>query len=229
MRTVAQVDEYPAYLDALEIGDERAARKRIEELQAELTTLAKALEDARRVKKILYVPESRLRTELIAFMKEDLGLKAWPEGEQNLFWLEDANGDSWCVGEVRASEDGVQKEHLAHLMVERMRAGKPETTATLLVVNSHRGGATMEERDQPVPEEVVRRAVEDHIVVLRTLDLVRLERRASNGLPAIEQLADVLLRSGGWFEVDASFNAKLHGPPAPGVPPQPSAGVAAQA
>ena len=227
MRTVAQVEDYPAYLDAIEIGDERAAHQRIQQLQAELASLAKSLDDARRIKKILYVPESRLRAELITFLTEDLHMKAWPEGEQYVFWLQDDAGESWCLGQVRSSEENVQKEHLAHLLVERMRAGKPETTPTLLVVNTMRSGSTMEERDRPIPDDVIRRALEDHIVVVRTLDLVRLERRGSNGLPSSEQLVDVLRQSGGWFEVDASFNAKLHGPAAPGAPPSPAPGVPA--
>jgi hypothetical protein len=221
------MEEYPAYLDAIEIGDERAARQRIQQLQAELTSLAKALDDARRIKKILYVPESRLRQELITFLSEDLHIKAWPEGEHHVFWLQDDTGESWCLGEVRSSEENVTKEHLAHLMVERMRAGKPETTPTFLVVNSMRSGSTMEERDQPVPDDVIRRAVEDHIVVVRTLDLVRLERRASNGLPSAEPLVDALRRSGGWFEVDPSFNATLHGPAAPGSSAPQATGVTA--
>jgi hypothetical protein len=209
---MAKIEEYPQYLEALETGDERVARARIHELEAEIQALEKTLVDSRRAKRILYLKDAELEHEVVRFMVEELKLPVRaPQGNGGGFWVGRGSEPAWCMGEVVSVESGnVTKEHLAQVMVHRARAGKPDASPALLVANTFENGQAMEERDQPVSPEVVRRAVEDHIVVVRTLDLVRLWHRASNGFPAAEQLAEALESGGGWFEVDATFNARVY-------------------
>jgi hypothetical protein len=122
---VSQVEQYPTYLDALEVGDERSIRRRIDDLQAELQTLATALEDARRGKRILYLTGSDLEREVVRFLQDELGLNARVSNEGAGFWLAAATGEDWGIGAVHSSEAGnVAKEHLADLMIRRLRAGK---------------------------------------------------------------------------------------------------------
>jgi hypothetical protein len=209
---VSQVEQYPAYLDALEVGDERSIRRRIDDLQTELQTLATALEDARRGKRILYLTGSDLEREVVRFLQDELGLNPRVSNEGAGFWLADAKGEDWGIGSVHSSEAGnVSKEHLADLMIRRLRAGKDEGAPALLIVNTYQSGRTIEERDQAVPPEISRRAAEDHILVMRTLDLLRLQQRAANGFPGGEQVTDALRGRGGWFDVDVSLNARVHG------------------
>jgi hypothetical protein len=209
---VSQAEQYPTYLDALEVGDERSIRRRIDGLQAELQTLATALEDARRGKRILYLTGSDLEREVVRFLQDELGLNARVSNEGAGFWLAAATGEDLGIGAVHSSEAGnVAKEHLADLMIRRLRAGKDEGAPALLVVNTYQSGRTMEERDQPVPPEICRRAAEDHILVMRTLDLLRLQQRAANGFPGGEQVTDALRGRGGWFDVDVSLNARVQG------------------
>jgi hypothetical protein len=208
---MAQAEEYPAYLDEMEIGDERRFRQRIEELQAELRELQKALEEARRSKRVLHVQGVDLDREVARFLTEDLGVGTRDDGRPAGFRLVNDEAD-WCFGSVISSDDGnVSKGHLARMVLEREEAGQPDDTPAMLIANTFRGGRTLAERDEPVPADVVKRAAEDHVVILRTLDLLRLGQRAGNGFPAAEQLSEALRGGGGWFEVDASLTAKLHG------------------
>ena len=208
---MAQAEEYPAYLDEMEIGEERRFRQRIEELQAELRQLEKALEEARRSKRVLHVQGVELDREVARFLTEDLGVGTRDDGRPAGFRLSNDDGD-WCFGSVVASDEGnVSKGHLARMVLEREEAGQPEDGPAMLIANTYRDGRTLAERDEPVPADVVKRAGEDHVVVLRTLDLLRLGQRAGNGFPAAEQLSEALRGGGGWFEVDASLTAKLHG------------------
>jgi hypothetical protein len=209
---MANGEEYPHYLDALEIGEERSARARIRELEAEIHGLEKTFQDARRAKRILYVRGLELEHEVVRFMAEELRLPVRaPQGDGGGFWLGRGADQAWCMGEVIAIEGGnVNKEHLAQVMVHRAGAGKRTGLPALLVANTFHAGHTMEERDQPVRADEIRRATEDGIVVVRTLDLVRLWLRASNGFPAAEQLTEALESGGGWFEVDNALSARMH-------------------
>jgi hypothetical protein len=210
---VAQVEDYPAYLDSLDVGEERSARKRIEELRSELETLTRALDESRRSKRMLFVNGPELSAEVVRFLTDELHLETH-SGKDDIgdFHLADESGD-WCIGDVRGSDSGnVTKEHLARLMIRRTQAGRGDDSPALLVVNTFAAGQTLPERDVAVPPDVARRAAEDHIVVTRTIDLVRLEQRAGNGFPAAESLVEALRTGGGWFEVDGALNAGLHRP-----------------
>jgi hypothetical protein len=72
-----QSHEYPNYLDAIELGEERSIRGRIDELKAELQNLTKALEHARRAKRILWVAGKELEGEVVRFLS-DLRLQIRP-------------------------------------------------------------------------------------------------------------------------------------------------------
>jgi hypothetical protein len=213
MGSVAQGQEYPAYLDALEHGEERTIRARLDELKSEMQALTRSLEHARRSKRVFYAGEQELEREVVRLLKEDLRLDA-RHGSANGdgFWLGDGAAHDWCIGEAKSSGGGnVAKEHIAQLMIRRAKAGRDEGTPALLVMNTFEGAHSLEERDQPVPPDVARRAVEDHVVVMRTIDLFRLQQRASTGLPVVEALTEALRGGGGWFEVDSSLNARVHG------------------
>jgi hypothetical protein len=208
-----QSPEYPAYLDAIELGEERTIRARIDELKAELQNLTKSLDHARRAKRILWVSGKDLEAEVVRFLG-DMRIQARPSdiaGEG--FWVSDGATPDWCIGEVRGANGGnATKQQIAELMVRRAKWGKDESSPALLVVNTYEDGKNLEARDQPVPTDVSRRAVEDHVVVMRTIDLFRLHQRASTGLPVAEQLIEALKAGGGWLEVDPALNIKVHGP-----------------
>lgn len=214
-----ETQEYPSYLDAIELGEERTLRARMEELKAELRSLTKALDQARHAKRILWVSGKELEGEVIRFLS-DIRLPVRPlDGNGDGFWVGDGSSPEWCMGEARTSKGAnVTKQQIAEVMVRRARSGKDEGAPALLVVNTFDDARTMEERDQPVPADVARRAVEDHVLVMRTLDLFRLQQRGTTGLPTADTVTDALKGKGGWFEVDASLNVKVHGEEAPSAP-----------
>jgi hypothetical protein len=210
---VTTVEEYPAYLETLEVHEERTVRKRIEDLETEISSLKKSLEDSQRSRRILLMGDTDLEKETSYFLSEFLGLKAQaPEEGGEDFSLVDGDAKRWCIGKVRTIAAGnVTKEHVARLMIARMQAEMAETAPALFVANTFQAGKTLSERDQPVPADVAKRAAEDHVVVVRVMDLVRLFQRAASGMPTGEQLAEALRAGGGWFEVDEALNVKIHG------------------
>jgi hypothetical protein len=208
---MAMTEEYPAYLDEMEVGDERSLRARIDALTAELGTLNRALDDARGGKRILLIEGEDLTNEIVRSLHEDLGMdltrKAGATDGEEL-WLPDADGRPWAYVQVISTDDGnVTKQAIAHAMLRRISVGRDEDTPVLLVANTFRTRQGLADRDTAVPPDVVRRAAEDKVLVVRTIDLVRLGQRAANGFPAAGQLRDALTAGGGWLEVDPTLTA----------------------
>jgi hypothetical protein len=208
---MAMTEEYPAYLDEMEVGDERSLRARIDALTAELGVLSRALDDARRGKRILLIEGEDLTNEVVRFLHEDLGMDVTRKGrpgDGEELWLPQDEGRAAALVLVASSDDAnVTKQDVATAMMRRAALGRDETTPVFLVVNTFRTSQHMVERDAPVSPEVVRRAAEDHVLVCRTMDLVRLGQRAANGFPAGAQLREAVGSGGGWFEVDPSLTA----------------------
>jgi len=205
------IEEYPSYLDDMEVGDEKTIRARIDALAAEIASLQRTLDDARRAKKILLVEGEELADEVVRFLHEDLGLDVTRKasGADGVeVWLPDAEGRPWALVLSVASDAGnVTKNDVAQAMLRRSRLGNEDETPLLLVANTYRQSHALSERDTPIPPEIVRRCAEDRILVTRTMDLVRLGQRSMNGFPAAQQFRDALASGGGWLEVDPSLTA----------------------
>jgi hypothetical protein len=207
---MAMTEEYPAYLEEMEVGDERTLRARIDALTTELGVLTRALDDARRGKRILLIDGQDLTNEVVRFLHEDLGIDVTRKvhGDEEELWLPQDDDRPASLVMVASSDTGnVTKHDVAAAMMQRAALGRDEATPLFLVVNTFRTSQRLVERDTMVPSDVVRRAAEDNILVCRTMDLVRLGQRAGNGFPAGAQLREALSSGGGWFEVDPSLTA----------------------
>ena len=208
------LEEYPIYLDELIVGPEQGADAAIHRLQNEITALQGTLQASRDLKKILYVREAELEQEVARFLQQELGLKARQEsGNREDFWLLTADDNEWAIGEVKGpGSSNVSVAHVSALVVHRSEAGRGEDFPALLVANTFNRATDLGTRDQPLAPNVCRRAAEDHIVVVRTLDLFRLKRILDRGdeEPRSNLLAAVR-EGGGWFEVDRKDSWRLHG------------------
>ncbi len=208
IQLVPPEDAYPEYLDALDLGGEEEARTGLQRLQQQQVELEAQLEAARLAKRILYFKDMALQQEVGRFLDEELGVPARVvEGNHEDFHLLLEGGDEfWCIGEVKGRETAnVKKADVNALTIHRSDAGLDDDFPSLLVVNTFQQRSSVESRDEPVHPDVIRRAAEDHVVVVRTLDLVRIKKtlRADNRKP-LEAFLLAVETAGGWFEVDES-------------------------
>ncbi len=206
VRSVPPADDYPAYLDGLTVGDETGLRAERERLEVRLVELESKLERSRTLKRILYVGHHDLELLVVEFLNRELDIPArHVPGILEDFWLTDDQTD-WAIGEVKSSSNGnVDKDAIAQLWTHRKEGGKPEGFPALLVANTFYKRQTLKEREEGVHPDVVRRGREDHILILRTVDLFRMM-----GQPDVRNaFLDGLRTRGGWFRVDQDLNGTL--------------------
>jgi hypothetical protein len=209
----------PEYLSHLADGSETAVLQRISDLEGEIQRLKDSLIESRKSKQILTLSGTELRNELLRFLNDAIGLPARARedvpgrrsGDADGFWLvAEALGEEWCFGMIVDSANGnVSRAQVAKAMLNREEAGKGDDFPALLVVNTFRDRTTMEDRDTPVPEEVIKRAAEDNILIVRTLDLVRLRQKEQSGFAGVPEFqAKVREGGGGWYEVNTSLASR---------------------
>ena len=199
-------------LDGLDNGAEASVRDRIKELEGEIARLKNQLAVAREAKKILFVSGDELRSEVLRFFTEGLSSPAQRADEAGDFWLvAEAVGENWAFGEIRENADGnVTRANLAEVVIDRSKAGQGDDFPAVLVVNTYFSKTTMDDRDQAIPGEISRRAAEDNVLVVRTLDLVRLHQKETSGFPGIKEFLEAIRSGGGWFEVNDALSSKVH-------------------
>jgi hypothetical protein len=149
----------------------------------------------------------------VARLLTDLGLhtRHVTGNREDLQLLDGETDQVWAIGEVKASEKGtIERTQLSKVDLHRKEAGHPDEFPALLVASTFRAREDIDDRDELMPPNIVKRASEDHILIVRALDLMRLKQLALAGTPAASDLEQALREGGGWFEVQADLSIRVN-------------------
>lgn len=114
----------------------------------------------------------------------------------------DSEGEPIIFGEIKGTNRGVKREHINQSDSHRERAGLPSKFPSLLIINPHiKNSRTIEEKDKEVPKEQVEHALRNDILIIRTLDLLRLLRFHFDNKIELDELIKVLCENAGWLKV----------------------------
>jgi hypothetical protein len=119
------------------------------------------------------------------------------------FWVS-AAGQDRALAEAKGIGRHVRREDVNQ--VDNHRAGLErvvEELPGLLVVNVFRGDESLESRELPVNQDVIRHAVRQNVLVLRGIDLYHLVSQRLGGANVGDELISALYAGGGWLEVTA--------------------------
>jgi len=198
-----QVLELPGWIDAYRFDKERAAFTRQTELAQAMDAIAAEIDAFRQFKWVLV----RTGDELVDAVKHVLEAGFGFNVEVDEQYREDAtilgdDGKPMVLVELTGVNAGVQREKVGQADYHRERAGVPETFPYILIVNTNiKNARSLEEKDQPVANEQVRHAKKLNVLVLRTLDLLRLLSLYQRGKASKSDLLRLLTTGAGWLKV----------------------------
>jgi hypothetical protein len=206
VRAIPPIENYPEYLNAFLLPEEGEARSELDTLRIRQLSLEEKLQDARRLKRILYVGKLDLELEVVNFLDVELGIPArHTPGVAEDFWLVDSETD-WAIGEVKSYEvSNVDKGAVGQLWTHRREAQQPESFPALLVANTFYKRQSAEGREEGIHPGVARRGKEDNILIVRTLDLFRMRWSTE----VRKAFLEALRQEGGWFRVDSDLTWKV--------------------
>lgn len=200
----------PAFLSSLRLHGEDDLLEQIAAKTSELKTLenrAKKLEGYRMlVGHLSGQALEDLIIESLNLILEGSGFRAEDRPELHLedFWILQ-NEEDFALAEAKGIGSHVRRIDVNQVDNNRSELHKDVSELPgLLVVNIFRGDSDVERRELPVSDDVVRHAVRQNVLVLRTIDLYRLvsRRMASEETPS--ELAVAMQAGGGWLEVKTS-------------------------
>jgi len=194
--------ELPDWADKLlfptepSLREERAkAITRIEEIETKLDIY-------KGYKKALIQGDEQLVETVKRILEEGFRLKvhSMDEYREDLRIMSD-DGTPLVFCEIKGVSGGIKREYVNQADSHRERAGMPHTVPAVLIVNTHiKGTRSLEEKDRDVPADQVVHAKKLNVLIMRTLDLLRLLRLLERGVLK-ENILDLFHSPGGWLRV----------------------------
>ncbi len=178
----------------------------------DLQVLEKQLAEYKSRKSILFLRNDPLADNLPVWIEEELGIPTRREEKYiEDLWLCDSNGKDIVICEAKGLNKNVRKEHVTALIQSRQSRELPEDYPSLLIVNTFAEVGTVVDKDkQVVPPNVLDWAVKNNVLIVRTLDLIRLADLVELDRISSEKILDMILTGRGWLQVTNDQNTILN-------------------
>ena len=181
----------------------RKAEERIRKLRSELASFEA-------VRRLLWQREYHLKQSVSSFFNK-LGMDIRQDevfGE--VFWLA-GDGKDIAMVEVKDMNSNVTRQDIGRVAERRKTRGLPDDFPALLVANTFATLQSITAKDKRIEPTVCRAAADEHVLVMRTLDLVRLYDPISSSRLELSAFQDIFLQEAGWLMVESSGHQVVTG------------------
>ncbi len=195
--------EIPAWVDAYRFDKEHEALERKAALETEITGLDAEIAAFRLFKRVLVTGDYALVEAVRHLLEMGFGFKldATDDLREDLKVLGD-DGKPIIFAEVKGTNAGVSRQQVNQADSHRERAGLDATFPSILIINTNiKNARSLDEKDKPVAPDQVRHAKHLGILVLRTLDLLRLLGLYKRGTITRDEVLRLLTTGAGWLRV----------------------------
>jgi hypothetical protein len=190
-------------VQSLVFASEKPLLVRRQRVETEIRDLDSQLTYFKNLRAVLWQRDYALQESVPHFLKE-LGI----ETRQDEAFEEDfrvtQDGEDTVIGEVKSMNANIGRQDIGKLDEHRKARGMPDRFPALLVANTFATMQDLREKDRRVEPNVCKRAVDDHILVMRTIDLVNLFDCVTRRQLEVSEFIRVLLTESGWLRVDSS-------------------------
>lgn len=156
-------------------------------------------------KSILFLRDRPLQSIVPKWIEENLGIATEQiEGKNEDFWLlSDDPPNRIAIGEIKGLSANVRKQHVTMLVQHRQENDLPEDYPSLLVMNTFANASSVHEKDKErVSPDVVKWASKNNVLIIRTLDLVRIADFHEQGQLTSEEVLSKLMGNSGWLRAN---------------------------
>ena len=180
---------------------EKPLLQKRQRLETEIERLDSQLFQFKDLRTILWQRDYALQNSVPRFLKA-LGMETRQDEQfEEDFWVTQGGKDI-VVAEVKSMNGNVSRQDIGKLDDHRKARNKPDDFPGLLVANTFAALQDLKEKNKRIEPNECKRAAADHILVMRTIDLLNLYELISQERLQLSQLIDLLLTASGWLKVD---------------------------
>ena len=103
--------------------------------------------------------------------------------------------------EIKGGNRNFGREDINQVDSHRERLGLPAQTPGILIMNTLMTATSLAEKDLPPHPDIIKKAVADNVLMVRTLDLLRYADGVESGTLKKKDLLNTLLHESGWMRV----------------------------
>lgn len=115
--------------------------------------------------------------------------------------LKDESGNRTAVFEIKGVNRNFDRQNVNQVDSHRERLGLQPNIPGILVMNTLMSAKSLNEKDQPPHPDIIKKAVTDNVLLLRTIDLLRFADCVEAGIFKKEDFMDTLMSQSGWLKV----------------------------
>ena len=113
--------------------------------------------------------------------------------------LRDPDGNTLAVFEVKGVNASFSRDNVNQVDSHRERLGLPSTTPGILIMNTMMAATSLAGKEQAPHADIIKKAVDDNVLLFRTLDLLRCADAVERGVLGADKFRQILLTSAGWL------------------------------
>lgn len=176
------VYEVPAWVNAFEFSEEPTLKAKKQAIEAQSQQVIEQVESIQRFKRILLLDGELLVEAVVDVLRKGFKLTVdeTDEYKEDIKIL-DENNNPIIFAEIKGTNKGVERKYINQCDTHRQEAGLSPEFPSILIINTHiKNARTVVEKDKPVPKDQIRHAARNNVLILRTLDLLRLLAQVLN-------------------------------------------------
>ncbi len=116
--------------------------------------------------------------------------------------LQDIKGAIEAVFEIKGVKGNFKRSNVNQVDSHRERLSLLASTPGVLIMNTLMGVDSLQGKDEAPHPDIIQRAAVDHVLLIRTLDLLRYADGIEKGIFTKEAFRQTLLRESGWLKVE---------------------------
>lgn len=116
--------------------------------------------------------------------------------------LRDAAGNILAVFEIKGINGNFDRSHVNQVDSHRERLDLPATIPGIAIINTLRAAGSLSEKGLRPHPDIIKKAVGDNVLLIRTLDLLRFADLAERRIKTKEDFKNILLGESGWLKVE---------------------------
>ncbi len=194
-------ETFPEWVAEYRFGKEGQLIAKGEELRGQLLTLESEIDVYKQYKGALCFRSDPLVRVVTEVLHDFFGI----ELEIDEKYIEDAtlkddNGNILAVFEIKGVNGDFKREDVNQVDSHRERAGLGSQTPGILIMNTRMSAKSLADKDNPPHPDIIKKAVADNVLLVRTLDLLRCADLCQAGKLPKEQFRATILTQAGWLK-----------------------------
>ena len=195
-------NEMPSWVVDLRFHRESSLLEEAARLHSQAEQAESAIAAYQEFKGALCLRSGPLVKAVLRLLREFLGIELEVEDKRiEDAMLKDAEGKILAVVEIKGVNRNFGREDINQVDSHRERLGLPAQTPGVLIMNTLMAATSLAEKDQPPHPDIIKKAVADNVLMVRTLDLLRYADGVESGSLKKDDFPNAILSGSGWMRV----------------------------